>query len=160
EIVYRYMPDLRSRELSFRAGELDVMEGLREQWWVEDIQQMPGTVVDVVGPGEMRTLHYNMRRPPFNDIRVRLAVPSVINLAEMVEIIGPSVTVRACSPVPRGYMAHTDDVERYDYNPEKAKQLLAEAGYPNGRNIGPVIISEVQPLLVPMQIIQEQLARH
>lgn len=160
EIVYRFMPDLRSRELAFRAGKLDVMEGLREQWWVEDIQQMPGIVVDVVGPGEMRTLHYNMSRPPFNDIRVRQAISYLINRDEIVEIIGPSVTVPAYSPVPPGYMAHTDDVERYDYNPEKAKQLLAEAGYPNGLNIGPVIISEVQPLLVPMQIIQEQLARH
>ena len=119
EVVYRFMPDLRSRELAFRAGELDVMEGLREQWWVEDIQQMPGIVVDVVGPGEMRTLHYNMSRPPFNDIRVRQAISYLINRDEIVEIIGPSVTVPAYSPVPPGYMAHTDDVERYDYNPRR-----------------------------------------
>jgi len=159
EIVYRFMPELRSRELAFRAGELDIIEGQREQWWVEEISKVPGTIVDVVGPGEMRTLHYNMSRPPFDDIRVRQAISYLINRDEIVEIIGPSVTVPAYSPVPPGYMAHTDDVERYDYNPQKAKQLLAEAGYPNGLHIGPVIISEVESLLVPMQIIQEQLAR-
>lgn len=159
KIVYRFMPELRSRELAFRAGEIDIMEGLREQWWVEDIREVPGAVVDVVGPGEMRTLHFNMSRPPFDDIRVRQAVSYLIDREEIMEVIGRDVTEPAYSPVPPGYMAHTDDVERYDYNPQKAKELLAQAGYANGMHIGPVIISEVESLLVPMQIIQEQLAR-
>src|SRR5690606_37305557 len=154
-----FMPELRSRELAFGAGEIDIMEGLREQWWVEDIREVPGAVVDVVGPGEMRTLHFNMSRPPFDDIRVRQAVSYLIEREEIMEVIGGDVIAPAYEPVPPGYMAHTADVERYDYNRQNAKDRLAEAGYDNGMHIGPVIIPDVQSLLVPMQIIQEPLAR-
>lgn len=109
-LVYRFMPEVRSRELAFQAGELDIMEGLRESWWVEDIAQLPGTIVDIVGPGEMRTLHYNMSRPPFDDLRVRQAVSYLLNREEIMEIVGAAVTEPAYSPVPPGYMAWTDEV--------------------------------------------------
>lgn len=160
EFTIRLMPELRSRELAFQTGELDIIVGARESWWVEDIREFPGTVVDVVGPVEMRTLHFNMSRPPFDDIRIRQAIAYSIDAEEICEVIGAEVTTITYSPVPPEYYASTDDVKKYHYDPEKATELLAEAGHPDGIHLGTVISTERDTLLAPMQIIQDQLARN
>lgn len=72
---------------------------------------------------------------PMNDVRVRRAVAHSIDREGIVNALvkGESIVVHSmCFPSQFGC---TDDVPKYDYNPEKAKQLLAEAGYPNGFKI-------------------------
>jgi peptide/nickel transport system substrate-binding protein len=117
-----------------------------------------GIIVDVFAPGELRTLHMNMNQKPFDDIRVRKAVAHAINRDEIIAFMGADVSQPAFSVVPNGYLGHTDDVVRYPYDPDKAKALLKEAGYPDGFATK-AIISKRPPLLAPMQIIQEQLRR-
>ena len=68
----------------------------------------------------------------FMDKRVRQAVSHAINRASLVQnLVGaPSEVVHAaCHPVQFGC---TSEVARYTFDPEKAKQLLADAGYPQG----------------------------
>ena len=67
---------------------------------------------------------------PFDDIRVRRAVAHAINRDEIVQFLGKDVAEPAWSVVPNGYLGHTlEGIPKYDYNPEKAKALLKEAGY-------------------------------
>ena len=69
---------------------------------------------------------------PMNDVRVRRAIAHAIDRESIVNALvgGESIVVHSlCFPSQFGC---TQDVPKYDYNPEKAKQLLAEAGYPNG----------------------------
>ncbi len=69
---------------------------------------------------------------PFKNIKVRQAVSYAVNRGEIVKqlVKGSSKVIHsACKPDQFGC---TEDVKRYEYNPEKAKQLLKEAGYPNG----------------------------
>lgn len=70
KIIYRYLPEVASRELAFTNGELDLTYGLRQNQWVERMSKTKGIIVDVFQPGELRTLHMNMTKPPFDDIRV------------------------------------------------------------------------------------------
>ncbi len=72
---------------------------------------------------------------PMNDVRVRRAVAHSIDRDGIVKSLvqGESIVVNSlCFPSQFGC---TQDVPNYDYNPEKAKKLLAEAGYPNGFEI-------------------------
>ncbi len=72
---------------------------------------------------------------PMNDVRVRRAIAHAIDREGIVNALvkGESIVVHSmCFPSQFGC---TDDVMKYDYNPEKAKQLLVEAGYPNGFEI-------------------------
>jgi peptide/nickel transport system substrate-binding protein len=69
---------------------------------------------------------------PMNDVRVRRAIAHAIDREGIVKALvkGESIVVDSlCFPSQFGC---TNDVPKYDYNPEKAKKLLAEAGYPNG----------------------------
>lgn len=158
KIVYRYMPSGSSRELAFFSKEIDLFYAIREQKWVERMSQKDDIAVDVFEPGELRTLHMNTTIEPLNDIRVRKAIAHAINREEMLQFMGKNVTRPTYSVVPNGYLGHTDDVQRYEYDPEKSKALLKEAGYPDGFTIR-AIITKVAALLNPMQVIQEQLRR-
>ncbi len=74
-------------------------------------------------------------RSPVNDIRVRQAIAHAIDRKTIVKALvrGDSQVVHAaCFPSQFGC---TDEVTRYDYDPAKAKKLLAEAGYANGFSI-------------------------
>jgi len=157
-IVLDYIPSEASRELAFAKGEIDAFLGRREGRWVGRVQEMPGLKIDVFGPGELRTLHLNMTVKPLNDIRVRRAIAHAINHDELRELFGKSVTSLSISPVPNGYLGQSNDVPDYPYDPNKAKALLADAGYPNGLKLS-AIISNNEALLRPMQVIQEQLRR-
>ena len=70
---------------------------------------------------------------PFADIRVRQAMMYAIDREALSEARGFGYYLPATQFVPKGYYGHfRDERDLFAYNPEKAKQLLAEAGYPNG----------------------------
>ena len=159
-IVY-YMPNLAAREAALETGSVDIIEGPPEQPWVEKMRKKPGVIVDTFGPGECAVLHFNMSKPPFNDIRVRKAVAYALDRDELRLTVGPDIAAPLCSPVPPllpgGLTCEELGDLRYDVDREKALELLAEAGYPNGFSIE-VVISERAEYLIPMQNIQAQLA--
>ena len=158
-ILYRYIPSASSRELAFRTGEIDLFYGEREQRWVERMRGMKDTVVDIFRPGEHRSLHLNTTIKPLDDIRVRRAIAHAINRDEIVQFLGKDVSEAAYSVVPNGYLGQTTEgIPQYEYNPEKSRALLKEAGFPNGFSTK-VMNTNLDPLLKPMQIIQEQLRK-
>jgi peptide/nickel transport system substrate-binding protein len=159
KIVYRYILSGSSRELAFRNGEIDLFYGDRDQRWVERMRGYKDTLVDVFRPGEHRSLHLNMTMKPMDDIRVRRAIAHAINRDEIVQFLGKDVSETAYSVVPNGYLGQaTSGIPRYEYNLDKAKALLKEAGFPNGFSTKVITTSTVS-LLKPTQIVQEQLRK-
>ncbi len=157
EIYYRFIPSDASRDLAFQAGEVDMIYGRQDETWVERIRNIPGTKVVVMEPGEMSVLNLNMTMPPLDDVRVRRAVAHAIDKEGMVQFRGPSVTRISHSPVPEGYLGHTDDVARYEYDVDRARELLAEAGHPDGITIGS-IHTTLPGMLATIEVIQAMLA--
>ncbi len=153
-----FMPDASSREMAFRKGEIDIVEGEREQVWVNKMRGIPGTAIEIFGPGETLVLHFNLTKKPLDDIRVRRAICHAINLDELMKFLGPDVTEKLVSSIPMNYLGGTDKVPRYEFNPEKAKKLLTEAGYPKGLELS-MVITEMSDYRRPMEQIQEQLRR-
>jgi peptide/nickel transport system substrate-binding protein len=153
-----FMPDASSREMAFRKGEIDIVEGEREQAWVNKMRGIPRTAIEIFGPGETLVLHFNMTKKPLDDIRVRRAICHAINLDELMKFLGPDVTTKLISVIPMDYLGGTDKVPTYEFSPEKAKKLLAEAGYPKGLDLS-MVITEMSDYRRPMEQIQEQLRR-
>src|SRR5262245_11055109 len=74
-------------------------------------------------------LGFNLKDPRFADRRVRRAFAHAINKHELIEGVVLGLAREANGPIRPGTWAFTDDVRRYDYDPEKARLLLAEAGW-------------------------------
>lgn len=157
-ITARYIASDSTRELAFTAGELDLMAGRREQRWVERMRGTRGTIVEVFGPGEFRTLLINTRRPPLDDLRVRQAVAHALDVGGIIRFVGADVARRGVSPVPPGYLGMVEDVPTFAPDVARARALLAEAGHPRGITVRAVVsnISAQQPI---MEQIQAQLRR-
>ena len=122
------------------------------------MRAIPGTAIEIFGPGETLVLHFNMSKKPMDDIRIRKAIYHSINLDELMKFLGPDVTERLASPIPMNYLGGTDKVPKHEFNPEKAKKLLTEAGYPKGLDLS-MVITEMSDYRRPMEQIQEQLRR-
>jgi peptide/nickel transport system substrate-binding protein len=79
-------------------------------------------------------LFMNPGLKPFTDKRVRQAVNYAINKQNIIDNVFMGLAIPLSSALPKGMQFHVDK-PMYDYNPEKAKQLLAEAGFPNGFSV-------------------------
>ncbi|MFQ5541784.1 MAG: ABC transporter substrate-binding protein, partial [Candidatus Binatia bacterium] len=122
----------------------------------------PGVVIEAFGPPTVMKLHIDRRRKPLSDIKVRQAIAYAINRKEIVQFIGKGVADPLYSVIPSDFIGGLQEAPanlKYDYNPEKAKKLLAEAGLPNGFTLGPVFISEKAMFRRPMELIQNQLSK-
>lgn len=130
-VIFRPIIEDQSRLTELEAGSLNFIVNIPP----DELARLKGddrfTVVEQAG---MHTwwVAFNHTKAPFDDKRVRQAMNYAINKQAIVDNILKGTGVVAINPLPPVVWSYTDDVQRYDYNPEKAKELLAEAGYPDG----------------------------
>jgi len=135
-IEYRIIPDETARLAALRTGTIHYT------WSVdplvdEQVKSMPGVAVLLPkGYCGQHTMVLNQTKPPFNDVRVRRAVSAGINRREVIRTVlrgkgAISTKIPPCD-APYGYSGNEKGLPYYEYNPTLARQLLAEAGYPNG----------------------------
>lgn len=154
KVEYFFMPDEASRELAIRTGEIHAAEGVADVVWIRRMQQS-GLDLNPVGGQVAYFLHYNMTKPPFDDIRIRKALSHAIDREAIVEYRGEVISEIINSPVPLGYFGQsTEGVPVYEYSLEKARALLADAGYKDGFQFD-ISISESPIYLQHMEIIQD-----
>jgi peptide/nickel transport system substrate-binding protein len=156
-IVVMFMNDDSTRELAMRNGEVDAIMIPAKQEWV-DRMRGAGFDVHLTAPANMFALLFNLTKKPLDDLRVRRALSHAIDRQELINFLGKDVARPEISPLPSGYVGHTDDVPRYPFDPDKARQLLAEAGHGNGLKLE-MVISNSNIYLPPMQVVQEQWKR-
>jgi peptide/nickel transport system substrate-binding protein len=130
-----YIPDISSRELGLREEELDLVEGLREQPWIENMQGIEGITVDVFGPGETVVLHMNQTVDPLGDVNVRKAIAHALAREDFLAFFGEDTATPLYSPVPAEFLAGGLTQEevaeagvQYETDRAMAEELLAEAG--------------------------------
>jgi len=100
-------------------------------------------------------LYLNMRRPPFNNLKLRQALNYAFDREAMAESITPGqgeVNPFLILPVERYYSTYNP----YNYDPAKAKKLLAEAGYPNGLDVEFMMIAR-EPDVTIAPVVQAYL---
>ena len=147
EIVFTPIGNDATRVAALVSGEIDVMEPVPLQD-VERVKATPGYTV-LQGP-ELRTIFLGMDQKrdellysnvkgknPFKDVRVRRAFYQAIDIeAIKTRVMRGAATPTALMVAPgvRGFQP--DMNKRLPYDPEASKKLLAEAGYPNGFEVG------------------------
>lgn len=131
QIIYRVIPDAAARYAALRAGEIDAME----QPNVEDlaaIEAADDTYIQMRGPLNVMYLAFSYRVQELRDPLVRKAIAMAINRQEIAEAFYPPGAIAAATMLPPTLWGFNPDVPVFDYDPDAAKALLAEAGYPNG----------------------------
>ncbi|MEW6468804.1 MAG: peptide ABC transporter substrate-binding protein [Bacteroidota bacterium] len=149
-IMISFLPT-KSKELeAFKNNDLDVVFGLPAESVsemvessIKDFKNPPKYVLDRTP--ELATQYYEFitTRPPFNNVKVRQAFSYAINRDKIIENVlnreayGPGI-YGFCPQSLIGY--DVTKIKGYSYDPEKARQLLAEAGYPGGKGFPDVRI--------------------
>ncbi|HKA61224.1 MAG TPA: peptide-binding protein [Methylomirabilota bacterium] len=97
---------------------------------------------------------FNLRDPRFADRRVREAFAHAINKQELIDGVRLGLAREANGPIRPGTWAYTDKVEHYAYDPEKAKALLAEAGWKDRNGDGVVEDKDGKPFTLTIRTNQ------
>lgn len=160
----RYIPDIASREAGLLAGELDVINGIPDIAWVDRMASEASASVDVFGVGEVATVHFNITKEPLDNPDVRKALAYALDRDEFLALFGEPVAENVYSPVPAKFLAGgltQEEAEAadlaYNVDRERAKQMLADAGYPDGFDLE-VITSEMTGYRRIYENMQAQLA--
>ena len=162
-VEFRFIADVTTRELALQTGELDVAVGLLDAQWVDRVQEQEGLEVDVFGVGEVLFLNINIETEPFNDPLVREAVMLAISRENHIALSGAPVGEAVYSPVPAQLMPGglteeeaTEAGVNYEQDVERAQELLAEAGYPDGLEID-LVTSERDSYRRSYEVLAEEL---
>lgn len=159
KIIYSFIPSDAARDLAFQNGELDIIYGRQDAKWVERIKDVADTIVDVVRPAELQMFHLNMGQAPLDNKQVRFAVATALDRHEFVEFVGKEVSNASSSVVPTGYLGFDNSTPVYgEGDAEKAKKILADAGFANGVTIK-MIQTSLPVMLSVAQVAQAQLAK-
>jgi len=132
KLVYKIMPEGSARDMAFRAKELDA--NLLGGAQYEVYQRDPELSKNMVEVAEMytRLVGFNMNYKPFSDKRVRQAFNYALNSELIIKKLLKNKAFRATSFLPTTSPAFDPKLAPYEYNVEKAKKLMAEAGYADG----------------------------
>ena len=131
KVVFRSIPDNSARLNALIAGEIDLADGIN-----------PSDAEKIEGDGDLQLikrpsmnigyLGLTVTREPFDKKEVRQAMNHAIDKETIINSFFEGQANTAKNPMPPSISGYNDDIEEYDYNPEKAKELLAKAGYPDG----------------------------
>lgn len=129
-LVFRSIVEETNRTIGLETGELDIIydiQGLDKTKLKDDPKY---TYIEEAGVS-MTYLGFNLRKAPFDNPKVREAISYAINQQPIIDTVFIGGAVASDSIIgPRLFAYHP--VEKYEYNVEKAKELLKEAGYENG----------------------------
>ena len=130
-IVFNIIKDEQTATIALRNGEVDlVMRSNRE----ENLQTLKaeGFVMNSVQNYAVALKVLNPEYAPFADVRVRQAIAYAIDYDTICNAISPSLTQAAYSILLPWMNVYSDNTPKYAYDPDKAKALLADAGYGGG----------------------------
>lgn len=134
-IEYTIIQDRHTGANYFKSGEADVLVQMDPETYEDLLQSGKYFLRQQSGIGAAGYgLIYDSGNPesPFHDVRVRKAVAHAIDREAIVQAIWRGQGTTGDQWNPESSYSYNPNIVGYDYNPEKAKQLLAEAGYPNG----------------------------
>lgn len=160
-IVFKIIPDSHTRLLALEAGEVDLITYYGSPNFKEELQRLqnnPSVTVDAIHNWKVGYhLVFNYKKGPFSDVKVRKAISHAIDAQKVKEnIVGKYGIVGVAHLSPLSPFAKPG-IEGYDYDLEKAKNYLAEAGWKDSNNDG-VLDKDGEPLHVKLVITKDDIA--
>lgn len=150
-ITWRPVPEAATRIVELKSGHAHLITPVSPLNAAE-IESDPNSAVLKVAQQSTQIIVFNIMRPYFQDKRVRQALNLAVDVDGIIKNINKGAGVRANGPFGPGVPGYDASLKPYPYDPEKAKKLLADAGFgsgfeltlttPNGRYLNDKLISE------------------
>lgn len=155
-LTFNLISDHSAAETALVGGEVDVMinvGGGTEM--IDRIEAAPGMVLHANEQASVRTWLFGPEFEPFQDVRVRQAFAHAIDNQAVFEAVGPRQNVAWSSVVPSWMSAYDPSTEQFPYDPDLARDLLAEAGYPDGFTVAYVTTAPSDANLLQQSYLAE-----
>ena len=169
KVIFRSMPDNSARLNALTTGEIDLADGINPS----DGTAIEGnSALQLIERPSMNIGYLGLTntRAPFDNKLVRQAVNYAINKQAIVDAFFEGRAQVAANPMPPSISGYNDAIQPYPYDPEKAKALLAEAGYdgkeielwampvprpymPDGAKVAEVIQKNLEDVGIPSKIV-------
>lgn len=130
-IVIKYIPEAAARLVALQTGEIDVClePPATDLHYVSDD---PNLVLQQINGTNLRYVWFNVNVAPFNNQLVRQAISYAINRQDIIAMVYNGNATESANVMHIDSEFANANAKKYDYDIEKAKELLAQAGYPNG----------------------------
>lgn len=157
ELTYLTIPEVSNRMIALETGEVDVAFdiGIMDKETIEKSNNLE--LVEVESPA-LLYLGFDQTNPIYQNKKLREAIAYAIDNQTFVDVVFRGSAVTGDSPLPKASPAYNGNVKKYNQDIEKAKKLLAEAGYPNGLDIELWCMDD-GPRVDMCVIIQDQLKK-
>ncbi len=127
KVTFRFIPELSTRTAGLRAGELHVIDRVTPDL-VQTLKTSRGVKVLDVPAVEAQRWIFQLAKEPVKDQRLRQAISLAIDRNVIIKDLLLGYGRAVDSPVPPGLIGHTS-LPAKPYDPEKARQILKQAGY-------------------------------
>lgn len=160
-VRFKIIPDPETQRMMFETGELDVFDTSNARSQLAYFKSNPKYKDKIMSGPEAGLYFYsfNVKVEPFNDVRVRKALQMAIDRQNMIDSMydGEGKLVEAF--IPDGTLGFNPNSPKIEYNPEKAKQLLAEAGYPDGFEMEITQTADNPSILAMNEVVQSMFSQ-
>ncbi len=157
-MVFRIIPEAAVQILELKAGNLDLVTRLHTTQYVRDL--VGSEVEQNVNKFKyednfMYGFYFNLKVPLFQDRRLRQAIYYAINKPSIIQGVQAGMGRPCWGPIPPESWAYNPNIKTYSYDPAKARQLLAEAGWQDSNGDG-IIDKNGAPLEFTMLSMQNE----
>ena len=152
--VFRSIVEGTNRAIALETGEVDIAYDI-EPIDVSVITGNDGLTLVEEESLSVAFFGFNTNKAPFDNVKIRQAIAYAVSADDIVESVALGAGVAANSPIGPKVFGHNPDAKFYSQDFEKARQLMAEAGYPDGFRT--TVWTNDNPLRVQIaQIMQAQ----
>jgi len=133
-VVMKKVPQSSNRVVILRTGQAQLVQNLTPREY-DSLRGQDGVTVAGVNGNQNLFVHMNFASPPFDDPLIRQAVAHSIPTEAIVRAGYFGQATPWKGHVPSSYPGYREAERQHPYDPERAKELLAEAGYPGGEGL-------------------------
>jgi len=130
-VVFRPIPEDATRIAELQVGNVDIIANLKPDN-VGEIQGNNDLEVKFVPSARVAMVWMNTEKPMLQDRRVRQALNYAVDVDSLIKNVMEGNAYRVSTVAPKYFVGWDPDEKFYSHDIEKAKKLLAEAGYPDG----------------------------
>lgn len=133
-VIFKIIPEPASRVAALLAGEVDLVDELPHHA-IKQVEANPRTKVLKSNGTRSFFIDFNTTKPPFDRVAVRRAANHAVDRKLVIDKILNGLAVPLTTLISPDSFGYNPNLEPWTYDPDLAKKLLVEAGYPNGVDV-------------------------